>query len=1095
MKTHRPPFGNTLFALLFFLLFVLSAWQSYGQDATATINFGQLSGQSINKGAFGLNLFQGFDPNQAGTPGNVNYKAAMSFMNPGIVRYHSWEMLGLNTNTNGWLTSTSDWDAVKINNALSGANSYNPLVMMNIPGWPSAWQDASGKLLPARYADYANWCASLVRIINIDQQRGFKYWEITNERDDVYGTQCDELGRIYNQVAVAMKAVDPTIKTGGPAFARPDLIDQVDAFFSTAAPNLDFISYHSYANGSPNSPVQQVYDKAVTNGVITSSMKAEFAKYSSRVIEYFHDVYNISWAQPDPHQTNFVSMIFDAILSTTAIKDGATGTMAWNECDGWYGKMDNSYNKRPSAYLFNTFNANLVGGSVCNSSVNDTASLVVLASKKNNLLQLVVINRSDMDQQYKFTFTGLPAAVNNSTLFSDIQCLPAGGTSTKQLSYGQLINGTGALFEKNTVSLLSIDVNNLQSTGDLAAPSVPTSLRASTTDNSIALSWNASTDNVAVVGYDVFMNLAYLGSTNGTTTTYTATWLNPSTSYTFAVKAKDATGNESGLSTALSASTKAYAARPVASIFTASSWYNPFAGNVINDAGQTTTNSGNTALRQNEELRIILTNTNQYSPVYQSTFINPINLSANSDFSINIRSNAALSLRVKLFDDAGNSIDAWQNSLYLSGDNIARTYTLNFAATGFGSVNSSRVKGIVLMYPDAPLTNGTLYVDELKLGAAKIPTGTGLRATYFNNMTLTDPSVLTRTDATVNFDWGGGSPGTGVNTDRFSTRWAGQVEAPISGIYTFSTISDDGVRLWVNGTQVINNWTDHAPATNNSAAISLTGGQKYDIKMEYYENGGGAVAKLLWAYPGQAQQAISQLYLYPTVAYSKLTGTYFGTAPWSTNSTYDKAFDGNTATFFDAATGNDGYTGVDAGTAKVVTRIRFFPRGGYALRMVGGKFQGSNTSTSSGFVDLYTLAAMPPDDWQQVDIPNSTGYRYLRYLSPADGYGNVAEIEFQTNVAGARTSSEKTGASLAEATLYPNPASETANLRLPCSETGEVWVTLTNSLGKQVAHIQKPVVVGENIVALSVSGLASGLYVVTIRQGNKQTVRKLMVEK
>lgn len=1095
MKTHRLLFTNTIFVFICCWLLALPIQQSYGQDAIATVNFDQLSGRSINKGAFGLNLFQGFDPNQAGTPGNATYKAAMSFMNPGIVRYHSWEMLGQNTNTNGWLTSTNQWDAVKINNALSGANSYNPLVMMNIPAWPSTWQDASGKLLPAHYTDYANWCASLVRIVNIDQRRGYKYWEITNERDDLYALQCDELGRIYNQVAAAMKAVDPTIKTGGPAFARPDIIDHVDAFFSTAAPNLDFVTYHSYANGSPNSPTQQVYDKAVTNGVITSSMRTEFAKYSTRTIEYFHDEYNISWAPPNPHQTNYVSMIFDAILSITAIKDGATGTMAWNECDGWYGKMDNSYTKRPSAYLFNTFNANLTGGSVCNSTVNNAASLVVLASKKNSLLQVVVINRSDLDQRYKFMFTGLPAAVNNSTLFSDIQCLAAGGTSTKQLSYGQLTGGTGVLFEKNTVSLLSIDVNNLQSTGDLIAPSVPTSLRATSTDNSITLSWNASTDNVGVAGYDVYMNSAYLGSTNGSTTSYTATWLDASTSYAFRVKAKDATGNESALSASFSANTQAYTARPVASIFTATSWHNPFAGNVINDVGQTTTNSGNTALRQNGEMRIVLTNTNQYSPIYQSTFTNPINLSTNSDFSVNIRSNVAIALRVKLFDDAGNTIDAWQNSLYLSNDNTTRTYTLNFASTGFGSVNSSRVKGIVLMYPDGALINGTLFLDELKLGIAKTSTGTGLAATYFNNTTLTTPVALTRTDGPVNFDWGNGSPATGVNTDRFSVRWTGQVEPPVSGNYTFSTVSDDGVRLWVNGTQVINNWTDHAPTTNNSAAITLTGGQKYDIKMEFYENGGGAVAKLLWAYPGQAQQAIPKVYLYSTVAYSKITGTYFGTAPWSSNSTYDKAFDGNTSTFFDAATGNDGYTGVDVGTARVATRIRFHPRFGHALRMVGGKFQGSNTSTSSGFVDLYTLSSMPPDDWQQVDIPNTTGYRYLRYLSPMDGYANVAEIEFYTNVAGARSSFEKTVAAFGDVIIYPNPANEFTNLILPCSEAGEVSVTLTNSLGRHVTHIQKSVVVGENTFALPIAKLTSGLYVITIRQGDKQMVQKLIVEK
>ena len=67
----------------------------------------------------------------------------------------------------------------------------------------------------------------------------------------------------------------------------------------------------------------------------------------------------------------------------------------------------------------------------------------------------------------------------------------------------------------------------------------------------------------------------------------------------------------------------------------------------------------------------------------------------------------------------------------------------------------------------------------------------------------------------------------------------------------------------MNGTQVINNWTDHAPTTDTSAGISLTAGQKYDIKMEFYEKGGGAVAKLLWTPPGGSLVAIPQSQLYP----------------------------------------------------------------------------------------------------------------------------------------------------------------------------------------------------------------------------------------
>jgi PA14 domain-containing protein/K319-like protein len=140
----------------------------------------------------------------------------------------------------------------------------------------------------------------------------------------------------------------------------------------------------------------------------------------------------------------------------------------------------------------------------------------------------------------------------------------------------------------------------------------------------------------------------------------------------------------------------------------------------------------------------------------------------------------------------------------------------------------------------------------------------GLTGQYFNdpgNGTHFATLILTRGDPTVNFTWAG-SPASGVGADNFSVRWTGRVEAPVTGSYRFSTVSDDGIRLWVNGQLVINNWTDHAPTTNTSAAISLAAGVRYTITLEHYEKAGGATAKLQWSYPGQATQVIPQSRLF-----------------------------------------------------------------------------------------------------------------------------------------------------------------------------------------------------------------------------------------
>jgi hypothetical protein len=132
--------------------------------------------------------------------------------------------------------------------------------------------------------------------------------------------------------------------------------------------------------------------------------------------------------------------------------------------------------------------------------------------------------------------------------------------------------------------------------------------------------------------------------------------------------------------------------------------------------------------------------------------------------------------------------------------------------------------------------------------------GNGLAVTYYNNIDFTGTTV-TGVDPVVDFSWGGGSPSAAIGVDTFSARWTGQVEAPVTGTYTFYTQSDDGVRLWVNGQQLVNNWTNHA-STENSGTIALTAGQRYDIRMEFYENGGSAVARLSWSAPSIAKAIV-----------------------------------------------------------------------------------------------------------------------------------------------------------------------------------------------------------------------------------------------
>jgi hypothetical protein len=138
---------------------------------------------------------------------------------------------------------------------------------------------------------------------------------------------------------------------------------------------------------------------------------------------------------------------------------------------------------------------------------------------------------------------------------------------------------------------------------------------------------------------------------------------------------------------------------------------------------------------------------------------------------------------------------------------------------------------------------------------------------------------------------------------------------------------------------------------------------------------------------------------YPaTTAISPLTGTVIGTAgSWQNDGdTIANAFDGNLSTFFDGPVGNGDWTGLDLGAAKTISAISFAPRVNWAQRMVGGIFQASNSANfSTGVVNLYTITTPPAANTLTTVNVNVTGsYRYVRYLSPTGGYGNVAEVEF-----------------------------------------------------------------------------------------------------
>lgn len=397
-------------------------------------------------------------------------------------------------------------------------------------------------------------------------------------------------------------------------------------------------------------------------------------------------------------------------------------------------------------------------------------------------------------------------------------------------------------------------------------------------------------------------------------------------------------------------------------------------------------------------------------------------------------------------------------------------------------------------------------------------TGTGLAAEYFNNKTLTAPVTTVRTDPTVNFDWSYASPIPGtINVDNFSVRWSGQVEAPVSGNYMFATRSDDGVRLWVNGVQIINNWTDHGITTDNSTSIAMSAGQKYSIKLEYYEANEGAAAQLLWTCPGQSQQVIPQSRLYPaTIATPTAvvsSGIYLSDLTWAlaTNGygpvERDKsngeigANDGRTITL-NGATYAKGL-GIHAGS-----EITYNLAGRYStfLSDIGIDDEQTDVMCGSVIFQVYVDNKLDFDSGvmtttsvtKKINL-NIAGKQTLRLVVKTNGeycgdHGDWAGARVTPAASGRAAFVENSeNEALTEVQVYPVPSDDVLWVHYYAKEAGELSLQLVNVTAQPVVRLTQQVIQGKNILKIPVKEFARGIYLLNLTQGSQQLVRRVLL--
>lgn len=193
------------------------------------------------------------------------------------------------------------------------------------------------------------------------------------------------------------------------------------------------------------------------------------------------------------------------------------------------------------------------------------------------------------------------------------------------------------------------------------------------------------------------------------------------------------------------------------------------------------------------------------------------------------------------------------STLYTGPFLVTTTVNLQAIAVKSGAVNSGVASASFIN--TAGLGNGIGLLGQY---------WTNTSSAAFTNVSFGVLPTLVRTDSVVNFDWSSGSP---VGQTVFAVRWNGAVQPQFNESYTFTVVADDGVRLWVNGQLLIDDWTTHSGAATNSGSITLNAQQLYNIRMDYFQGNfqatGSPTARLYWSSPSVTQSIVPQTQLYP----------------------------------------------------------------------------------------------------------------------------------------------------------------------------------------------------------------------------------------
>lgn len=390
-------------AKLFLIFCALSVSPLYCQ-IEIKVNWSK-PGREVSPQLLGVNVWGGFETKVAVHP---QYQYLLDTMRVGLLRLHSAEMvLDSRQHPKGWVIKAEKrWDVEKINAILEAFGDKRSRILMTVSNWPN-WLDADGNgtLDSAQFDAYAQWCADLVRIININQNHSIRWWTPFNEAEKKVEGNAVGLAKLYKKCATAMKAVDPSILVGGGEWTQPWDDAGIDAFITGAGSTMDFFTYHNYISGDKAIPDADIYSSARGIADRASTIRSKLNS-SGLSIPIWITEYNVFWSWEFDQQRGIKGAIFNALLVKYLAEFGqVNAALLWNDCDNTYGVMSSDFQERPNTHLFMLKNNYLTGRTVTSSSKSLT-KVNVFAVDAPTGKAVLLINQTEETQPVSLVFTG-----------------------------------------------------------------------------------------------------------------------------------------------------------------------------------------------------------------------------------------------------------------------------------------------------------------------------------------------------------------------------------------------------------------------------------------------------------------------------------------------------------------------------------------------------------------------------------------------------------------------------------------------------------------------------------------------------------------